>query len=307
MTTRCYREGVRALVATFALVACKEPPRHEPPAVTRRSDAAVDPTRTEPTRAEPTGMAAQQETCAVKDVELIYVVDWDNNLSSFDPRKLPGDPFTKIGKLTCEGVDKPYTMAIDRHGIAWVAYGNRNLYRVRITDARCAAGVGVTGNPDIHGMGFAKDATSEDAETLYVANREDESLGIADIAARPPAYAEVSKLDFHAQTNPELTGTADGKLYAFFPHERFISEIDRSTGKLLGPRRNVPGHGDNVGGYAFAHWGGVFYVFSTLDGNTRVQAINRKTGKAELVLEHLPMEITGAGVSTCAPLLERAP
>src|SRR5688572_32871061 len=31
------------------------------------------------------------ETCAVRDAELVYTVDADNNLMSFDPRKLPGD------------------------------------------------------------------------------------------------------------------------------------------------------------------------------------------------------------------------
>ncbi|MBK9033537.1 MAG: hypothetical protein IPL61_20110 [Myxococcales bacterium] len=59
--------------------------------------------------------------------------------------------------------------------------------------------------------------------------------------------------------------------------------------------------------YAFAHWGGVFYVFTTADGTSSVHAVHMKTGAQEEVATDLPMRIVGAGVSTCAPLLERAP
>ena len=38
-----------------------------------------------------------------------------------------------------------------------------------------------------------------------------------------------------------------------------------------------------------------------------VYAIDRGTGKPTLVREYLPWQIVGAGVSTCAPLVEREP
>jgi len=57
--------------------------------------------------------------------------------------------------------------------------------------------------------------------------------------------------------------------------------------------------------YAFAHWGGVFYIFVTSDTST-VRAIDRKTGAYQLVLDNLPYRITGAGVSTCAPERDQA-
>jgi hypothetical protein len=51
----------------------------------------------------------------------------------------------------------------------------------------------------------------------------------------------------------------------------------------------------------------VFYVFFTVDGSSSVHAVHMKTGKQERLLTKLPMVIVGAGVSTCAPLLERVP
>jgi hypothetical protein len=59
-----------------------------------------------------------------------------------------------------------------------------------------------------------------------------------------------------------------------------------------------------VSAYVFAHWGG---TFTTAGGNSAVHRIEMKSGKHALVRDKLPFEIVGAGVSTCAPLLERAP
>jgi len=43
----------------------------------------------------------------------------------------------------------------------------------------------------------------------------------------------------------------------------------------------------------------------TATGSNEAHAIHRKTGKHELVVSHSPHRIVGAGVSTCAPLLEK--
>src|SRR5688572_30145415 len=47
------------------------------------------------------------ETCALRDAELIYTIDVDRRLRSFDPRKLPNDPFHVVGKLTCDSRSTP--------------------------------------------------------------------------------------------------------------------------------------------------------------------------------------------------------
>jgi len=69
---------------------------------------------------------------------------------------------------------------------------------------------------------------------------------------------------------------------------------------MLGARSSVPADGF-VDAWAVAHSGGMIYEFVTLDGNSTVHSIRRKTGEHAVVLEHLPYRIVGAGVSTCAP------
>src|SRR6478736_7746569 len=39
--------------------------------------------------------------CTADGVDLVYVVDEQNDFMSFDPRKLPANPFTMIGTLAC--------------------------------------------------------------------------------------------------------------------------------------------------------------------------------------------------------------
>ena len=70
----------------------------------------------------------------------------------------------------------------------------------------------------------------------------------------------------------------------------------------------LPAEVGTIQGWAFAHWGGRFYVFVTpqdpVDGtlNSKLLRLDPNTGETTLILEHLPYLIVGAGVSTCAPV-----
>ena len=250
------------------------------------------------------------DTCAIKDVELIYVVDSGHNLMSFDPRKLPGDPFNRVGKLTCDPASRPFSMAVDRQGIAWVLYNSGKLYRVSIVDGHCSAAISTTDAPRTFGMGFASDAPNSTTEKLFVAANDDSQMfAQLDTSTSPPRWTPIAPIKGEHTNHPELTGTGDGKLFGYFPEAGvgFVQELDRASGALIGPRRDVGAQSGRVRSFAFAHWGGVFYVFVSVGDNSAVHAINRKTGKSEVVRDQLPERIVGAGVSTCAPELERAP
>ena len=242
------------------------------------------------------------DTCAIRDVELVYVVDNQHNLASFDPKKLPDDPFHPIAKLSCETKETPFSMGVDRLGIAWVLYRSGMLYRVSIIDGKCMPGTRPKG-PSLFGMGFVSDGPNANTEKLFVAQFEGRQLGTIDVSKHEPAWQLRGWLpDGH---NPELSGTGAGKLYGFFPADGgFVQEIDPATAKLVGTRMNVGAPTGHIGGWAFAHWGGNFYVFVTIDGNSMVYELDGKTGESKRVRENLPSPIVGAGVSTCAPLLE---
>ena len=200
-------------------------------------------------------------------------------------------------------------MAVDRGGIAWLGYHNGKVHRASIIDGKCAAAGSVPRNaPTTFGMGFVSDGPKATTEKLFVAGARGKSKELAtlDTSTTPASWKPVATIPL-AEQHPELTGTGDGRLFAYFPSpgRGFVQELDRTTAKPTGEKWKLEGEPDAVvSSYAFAHWGGVFYVFSTADGNSTVHAIHMKTGKQELVQQHVPHIIVGAGVSTCAPLLE---
>ncbi|MCX5741847.1 MAG: hypothetical protein NT062_05020 [Proteobacteria bacterium] len=254
--------------------------------------------------------------CAAQQSELVYVLTNDDQLMSFDPQKLPDDPFHLIAQLSC-GLLNPNSMAIDHFGVAWIVDHHRTLFRASILDGRCEQAEALTGDaiPQTFGMGFAANGTHQaagSAETLYVAS--DDTNGVQpsvfatlDTTKTRPAYAAIGKVAARGKWNPEFSGTGDGELFGYFPlagGDGFVQQIDRASGAAIGKQWTVPSPIE-VQSWAFAQWGGKFYIFTTLvDGNSVVHEIRRKTGEYKVVREHLPFAIIGAGVSTCAPVLE---
>jgi hypothetical protein len=255
-------------------------------------------------------------TCADDGVQLIYVVDTAQQLRSFDPRKLPGDPFRTIGRLDCRGRRGPYSMSVDRRGVAWIIYDDGELFRVSIIDASCERVAYDPGATPFRrfGMGFVTDTPGGTTEKLFIsADDGSHALGTIDTAhgLRPVRVGTLTAAD---ERSPELTGTSEARLFGFYPvrgQPSFVQEIHRATGAAKG-RRWLLGSAPlgEVSSWAFAQWAGVFYVFvTTYDDNaaldSTVRAVDRATGAYRVVLDHLPYQITGAGVSTCAPERDR--
>jgi hypothetical protein len=232
--------------------------------------------------------------------ELIYVVDANDQLLSFDPRKLPRDPFKLIGVMNCGALGSPFSMSVDRSGTAWVLYSDGSVFEVQTTDASCRPSGFTSGGT--FGMGFTAEAPGSKAEKLYLAaNDGSHQLSYLDTTKDIPTQHAVARLP--ATRHPELTGTSEGKLYGFFPEtfqQAFVQEIDRKDGSLVGTKWELADRFESISAYAFAHWGGTFYIFVTDDRST-VRTVNRATGAYEVVMPNIPFRITGAGVSTCAP------
>jgi hypothetical protein len=255
-------------------------------------------------------------SCSADGVELIYLVDTADNFLSFDPRKLPDDPFHLIGKLTCGfgSAGSPFSMSVDRNGVAWVLYSSGQLFKVSIADAKCQNASYTDLGYHLFGMGFVSDAPGAQTEKLYIAAADATNrLGYLDTQTSPPTFHPAGAITATQARNAELTGTGEAKLYGFFPNPdtaSFVQEIDRRTGDPRGPKFNLGGPPlGGVSAWAFAQWGGVFYIFVTAsDGlGSTVRAIRRSTGDYKVVMENLPYRISGAGVSTCAPELDKSP
>lgn len=253
-----------------------------------------------------------QNTCEDESTKLIYLVDTANDFMSFDPRLLPGNPIKVIGKLKCgRHWGSPFSMSVDRNGIAWVVYDNGEMFKVNITDAKCEASGYVAGSSGslTFGMGFVTDKPGGDTEKLYIAAN-DASNGLHSIdTSHDLVPHRVGTINGTDDRNPELTGTSEAKLYGFYPSmfsSAFVQEIDKRSGAAIG--KKWPLGTDPLGdvtAYAFAQWGGVFYIFATIDdgmdSNSTVRTVDRTTGKYRTIMTHLPYRISGAGVSTCAP------
>lgn len=249
----------------------------------------------------PTFDAISGDGCA-EDTKRVYVVSKAKELHRFDPAALT---FTKVGALTCPaGTATPFSMAIDRAGVAWILYNDGHIFHASTKDASCTATKYVADQLSWHtfGMAFAADAPGSSSETLYVAEI-DKALGKIDTKTLTlSAVGEYGKTSVPA----ELTGRADGKLFAFFQRTAFstagsrISELDPKTGKILAEKN--PPSVDVGSGWAFAHWGGTYWLFTAPGGtNSIVQEYDYDAGTTKTVVADVGFKIVGAGVSTCAP------
>lgn len=273
-----------------------------------------------------------QRACSADGVDLIYLADKNFQLLSFDPRLVggAGSPFHVIGPLSCPagpsvpawgdpGPATPFSMAVDRDAVAWVLFTSGQIFNVSTQNAACSAtSFAPRQNAggriwDLFGMGFVTDAAGGDTEKLWLGGGNVDATMLGDLGwINPPgAYniARVGAMTTQSEYSPELTGLGDSTLWGFYPGlgNAFVQQIDKATGGGTGPQRTIPGGlGGTVAAWAFAQWGGKFYMFVTtsngLTENSTVRTIDRMTGQYQLVAQNLPYTIVGAGVSTCAPI-----
>ncbi|MCC6552905.1 MAG: hypothetical protein IT372_07780 [Polyangiaceae bacterium] len=230
--------------------------------------------------------------------KLIYIIGENNNLYSFHPPTLE---LKSIGVIDCPqgGFATPFSMAVDRQGVAWVLFNDGHIYHVDVTTAACAATAYQPNQQgwSTFGMGFVSDAPGSEAESLYVAGYFGE--GIARIDTEALTLHVVASYDAIG-TAAELTGTGDARLYGFFQGSPIIiAEIDKSNGHIIS---QAPQPSINIGsGWAFAFWGGSFYTFTSPTGNSQIDKYDPAAGTTSTILTNIGDNIVGAGVSTCAP------
>jgi hypothetical protein len=243
--------------------------------------------------------------CPDADATFIYLVSSQNGLYSFYPPTLT---FKFIGNLVCpSNGSTPFSMGVDRKGVAYVVFTDGNLYRVSTATAACIKTSFVPNQEGFStfGMGFASELGGP-AERLYVAennfNGASAGLGRIDIST--------FKLSFVNDFSPsipraELTGTGDGRLFAFWPDRvlptgSHVAEVNKTTAQVIA-KSDLPVARTNDA-FAFAFWGGDFWIFTSPGGASEVHRFRPIDGSVTQMTTH-PSTIVGAGVSTCAPQL----
>jgi len=256
---------------------------------------------------------------------LIYVISVQSDLMSFYP---PTATFRTIGRIRCPAsatmdgtAATPFSMAVDRDGIAYVVYNNGELFRISTATAACRSTgfvAGQQGFSERFGMGYSRDSIGP-GETLYVAS--DDPRNPEAGSAAPPRLGTIDTQSFRLRVvgflrpplyGAELTGTGAGDLFAFYALTidsgslMAIGQVDKTAGQLVG--QSVLSGIDRGCGWAFAFWGGDFYTFTApgaCDGSepppgTVVNRFSPGDGRIVKVTQ-IAEEIVGAGVSTCAP------
>jgi hypothetical protein len=245
---------------------------------------------------------ARPNDCPDGAATLVYVVTEQNELYSFDP---PSLAFTLIGGLACPSNGAtPWSMAVDRTGIAYSVFNDGNLFRIDTATAACAATPFVPGQLGFttFGMGFVA-AGDASTETLYVTEStfNTYSKGLATLDLQSWSLSMVGAYQ-PPIPRAELTGTADGRLFAYYPELQgsgsHIAEIDRATAQVTAQDNLQTGGSQDA--FAFAFWGGDFWVFTSTGGPSTVTRY-RPSDNSETDLATMPSTIVGAGVSTCAP------
>jgi len=245
--------------------------------------------------------------CPDADATYVYVVTSQNELFSFYPPTLT---FRFIGNLVCpaKAGETPFSMAVDRKGKAYVVYTDGSLFAVSTATAACTstAWKPQVGTFTTFGMGFASEMGGP-TERLYIADSNGvnaTSRGLATIDVTSFALNVIGPFS-PPLPRAELTGTGDGRLYAFWPDTAVgtgshLAEIEKATAKVVA-MTNLP-VAERNDAFAFAFWGGDFWIFRSPSGPSDVVRFRPADGTTQKLTTH-PSTIVGAGVSTCAPQL----
>lgn len=227
----------------------------------------------------------------------IYLVANQNDLYAFSPATKGIAAYESIGRLNCPSSSTPQSMAVDRNGTAYVFYSSGQLFRVSTSDASCTAIPSyrhpVPDNPVMLGMGFTATTPGSKEEVLYIQSPD---FGLARVDTSTFQVEQTKKFPGIAA---ELTGGQDGKLFHFEAMTGKLAEINLATMQSSFVHSlSIQG----ISAWAFARWGGQFYLFTAGFGLSKTTIYNPATGLEELRDANVGFTIVGAGQSTCAPL-----
>ncbi len=243
--------------------------------------------------------------CQDAGITYIYLISSENELLRFYP---PDLSVTKIGTIDCPSDSQPFSMAVDRQGVAYVLFQSGELFRVSTLTASCKP-TSFFSDPSLFslnfGMGFSSN-TADEGETLFIAGADLGNPGaISTLGTIGLPKFDLSPIGPLSKPigNPELTGTGDARLFAFGPGspDSHLAEIDKATAKVKSDVL-VNLNQSDIDAWAFAFWGGEFWFFTSEQQG--ISVVHRYTPGGTTTppaVAQINLTIVGAGVSTCAP------
>jgi hypothetical protein len=257
--------------------------------------------------------AASADGCADGAAD-IYTFDINKHIYRFDPG---AKTFSDLGELNCAYTPSithevtPYSMGIDRDTNAWVLYSNGELFKVEVNNQLNCTKTAFMASPTSYttfGMGFSTDVPNGDTDSLFILGETIKppfgfGYGFAqlDTAAMTPTTISTDMPDV-----AELTGNANAELWAFFPRPMpHVAQLSKTDGSVI-KEYAEPGVARQNPGFAFAHWGGDYWLFIgdyNTGEDTTVYQINGSNGGLTTTTTNTGRTIVGAGVSTCAPVV----
>ncbi len=231
---------------------------------------------------------------------LIYVIGSGNELYSFYPPTLTA---TLIGLVSCTNQSSPFSMAVNRQGIAYSVFSNGSLWQISTANAACKP---TTYAPNqlgwsTFGMGYSTGADGGDELFVIEVDFNQPSLGLGTIDTTSFALSDIGEFQPALTPECELTGTGDGRLFALCLSQQSgstLAQIDPATAKIIGEDSLTLGGAQEA--LAFAFWGGDFWIFTSPNSQTTVTRYD-PIAKTETQVTTINAQIVGAGVSTCAP------
>jgi hypothetical protein len=254
---------------------------------------------------DPDGANANED-CA-DGTELIYTIDqFNRRLSQFDPMT---KTFFDLGSINCpvNGSATPFSMSVDRQANAWVLFTNGEMFWVSITNGlscqkvQWTAPAGLT----VFGMGFSTDQPGGSTEALYIGGGTTQMQSSYTLARVDPITMTSMPIG-NQPALPEMTGNGNAELWGFMPEtsNARVVQFDKTNGTIV-KEFSQPMLAGTMSGYAFAHWGGDYWVFLQKAGetSTKVYQIDGMAGGIKTITPTTSRTIVGAGVSTCAPVV----